>query len=290
MKKILPLLLMFVMGFAWNVQAQMLVELSFPRHVYMQYEKIIAHVKIRNYSGQPLIFGKSDSVSGKLCFDVRLNGKIMPAYPDREYPMTGVIFQAGETKEFDVILSNYHKMTALGYYTVHAYVQHSQMKHEFKSRDVRLEVAPGSVTWSRKVGIPDVIGKKQDVQQQVATRTFTVRQLRENVDTVYYVIVEDEKRIYAIFTVGKKIGQESIRAEVDMLSRLHLLVPVSPKLFRNLVINLDGKVEKDQMYKTTSSIPSLSLDRSTGQVFTVGGAEALVDIDYRAPNEKSLKK
>lgn len=290
MKKILPLLLMMLVGLAWQAQAQMLVELSFPRRTYMQYEKIIAHVKMRNYSGQPLIFGQGESVSGKLCFDVRLNGKIMPAYSNREYPMKGIIFQAGETREFDVIISNYHKMTGLGMYTVHAYVQHSQMKHEFKSQDVRLEVTPGTVTWTRKVGIPDVIGKKKDVLPQVATRTFTIRQLRENADTVYYVIVEDEKRVYAIFSVGKKIGQESIRAEVDMLSRLHLLVPVSPKLFRNLVINLDGKVEKDQMYKTTSSVPSLSLDRSTGQVFTVGGAEALVDIDYRAPEEKSLKK
>ena len=68
-----------------------------------------------------------------------------------------------------------------------------------------------------------------------------------------------------------------------MLSRLHLLAPVSPKLFRYYVVGLDGRIENTQMYKTDKTTPSLFRQPDTGKVGVVGGAEARVGIDYNEP-------
>ncbi|MDY4162467.1 MAG: hypothetical protein SOX97_02655, partial [Sutterella sp.] len=50
--------------------AQVSMELQLNRSVYMQYEPIFAKLKLRNYSGQPLVFGVADELKGELLFEV----------------------------------------------------------------------------------------------------------------------------------------------------------------------------------------------------------------------------
>jgi hypothetical protein len=73
-----------------------------------------------------------------------------------------------------------------------------------------------------------------------------------------------------------------------MLSRLHLIVPVASKLFRYMVINLDGKIEQQEMIKRDKSVPMLIRDKKTGQVSRVGGVEAIAGVDYKVPEPKKV--
>ena len=266
------------------LHAQLALELTVPRPLYLEYERIIVKVKMRNYSGQPLVFGRDERLSGKLLFEITLNGKTLAPLPDAEYPMTGTILQPGETREFLVQLSRYYKLTQPGIYNVHAYVKHKLLPNDYKSQDRRFEVTTGAKAWSRTVGIPELLSSAiAGERDQINERTYEIRTLTNNADRLYYLMVEDPKHIYAVLPVGRMVGVETFRAEVDMLSRLHLLAPVSPKLFRYYVVGLDGRIENTQMYKTDKTTPSLFRQPDTGKVGVVGGAEARVGIDYNEP-------
>jgi len=250
----------------------------------MQYEPIFAQVKMRNYSGQPLVFGKDEKLQGELLFDIMLGtDTAIPAIQGKRYALEGTILMPGETKEIVIPLGSLYSMNRLGAYRVHAYVKHAMLKDMFRSNECRFEVNPGVVVWSRKVGIPEIVRTSEKIDNTIKDRTYSLRMMVENATKYYYLVIEDSNNIYAVLRIGREIGMERYKIEVDMLSRLHILMPISPKIFRYIVVNLNGKPEIDRYMKTTKTIPSLVYDPGTGQVIITGGAEALPGIDYDAP-------
>lgn len=275
---------LLLFGFAFPAAAQVSLELKLSRSVYMQYEAVFAKVKMRNYSGQPLVFGKDDKLHGELLFDVTQGTDgVVPAIQGKQYMLEGTILMPGETKELIVPLSAFFPLGRLGAYRVHAYVKHAQLKDMFRSNECRFEVNPGVVVWSRKVGIPEMLRVSEKIDNTIKDRTYSLRMLVENATKYYYLVIEDGKTIYSVIRIGREIGMERYKVEVDMLSRLHILMPISPKIFRYIVVNINGKPEIDRYMKTTKTIPSLVYDAATGQVIVTGGAEALPGIDYDAP-------
>ncbi len=279
--------ILLLLMMALPVQAQLAIELQLNRTVYMQFEPMFAKVSIRNYSGQPLVFGKDDKLRGELCFDVAMGNIGLPGttVPGKVYPLEGTIFLPGETKDFLIPLSNYHNFRKLGAYRVHAYVKHAMLKDMFRSNECRAEINPGVVIWSREVGIPELLRATEKISDKIKTRTYSLRMMVENSNKYYYLVIEDRDTIYAVLRVGQEIGMERYKVEVDMLSRLHLLMPLSPRVFRYFVVNLNGKAEVNKFLKTTKTIPSLVRDPVSGQVIQTGGADAVPGIDYVNPTK-----
>ena len=90
--------------------------------------------------------------------------------------------------------------------------------------------------------------------------------------------------IYSVIRVGKAVGYEKFTAETDMLSRLHLLMPISPKVFHYLAFSPDGKKFADEYRKTSGTIPMLMRDPDTGIVTLLGGETARAGVDFADPN------
>ena len=152
---------------------------------------------------------------------------------------------------------------------------------EYKSRDLKFQVARGVDNWSRTVGIPNLSGKNSG---KAVPRTYTIRSLVEGSNRYYYLIVEDAEKVFGVMRIGRAIGQEKFHAEIDMLSRIHLLMPVSPKVAHYLAFSLDGANIANEYRKTTSTIPSLLRDPVSGAVTLVGGEPARVGIDFKDPS------
>ena len=275
--------------------AQVSMELQLNRSVYMQYEPIFAKLKLRNYSGQPLVFGVADELKGELLFEVTCGTEVIAKVPSKDIPVSMNILMPGATLELMVPISQYYPIEKLGTYRVHAYLKHKMLKDVFRSNECRFEVNPGVEVWKRTVGIPDMLrvgesrgeGDEGGVnKKEIKERTFSLRVMGENAIRHYYLVIEDKQYVYAVLRVGREIGMERYKVEVDMLSRLHLLIPISPKLFRYAIVNLDGRAEQDKYLKTTKTIPSLVLDKDSGRVYVVGGAEALPGVDYQPQERK----
>ena len=196
-----------------------------------------------------------------------------------------LLLRAGEIKRLVIPVSKYYNLDPLGTYRMFAYVSHAQLPAEYQSKETRFQVSPGVEVWSKSVGIPDLTGKGEEKSVE---RTYSIRSMTEGPDRFFYLVVEDNDKVYGVIRIGKRIGQEQFRAEVDMLSRIHLLMPVSPKVFHYLAFALDGTCIANQHWKTTGTIPTLVRDPANGMVTLAGGAVARVGIDFQDPNAGKL--
>ena len=59
-------LLPALLALAFSASAQVSMEMEISRFGFMQYETIFAKVHLRNYGGQPIIFGGSDKLTGEI--------------------------------------------------------------------------------------------------------------------------------------------------------------------------------------------------------------------------------
>ena len=267
---------------ALAVHAQMGLDIDLNRTVYMQYEPVYACISLRNDSGRALVFGSDPRLQGFILFEIRdANGRVVPQRPGAEISVTGLILGPGEVKRMVLPVNKYYNIDALGTYRINVYLSHSMLPSEYKSRDLKFQVAKGVDNWSRTVGIPDLTGKNAG---KAIPRTYTIRSLVEGSNRYYYLIVEDARKVFGVMRIGRAIGQEKFQAEIDMLSRIHLLMPVSPKVGHYLAFSIDGENIANEYRKTTSTIPSLLRDPVSGTVSLVGGEPARIGIDFKDPS------
>ena len=266
----------------WSAAAQVGMNLTLNRTVYMQYEPIFACVTLRNETGRALVFGEDPRLTGFILFQITdANGRIVPKRDGEEISVTGLIIAPGGTRKLVIPVNRYYNLEKSGRYRIHAYVSHSVLPSDYKTQDVSFAVDTGAVMLQRTVGVPELgDGPKSDKAQE---RTYTVRVLTENHNKYLYLIVEDETHIYGVIQIGRMFASEPLRTEIDMLSRLHLLIPISPRVFHYLAFSLDGSNIADNYYKTTDTIPSLLRDPTTGRVLVAGGTQARPGVDFKDP-------
>ncbi len=264
------------------VRGQIGIEVSLNREVYMQYEPIYACVALRNDTGRPLLFGKDPRFQGFVLFEIKdLEGKTIPQRPNTGVSVTGLVLRPGEVKRMVIPIHKYYDLDRTGRYTVNAFVSHNLLPHEYQSRNVGFRIEKGINVWSRTVGMANIDPGSKDSEPR--TRTYTMRVLTELPNKYYYLVVEDDQHVYGVMRVGREIGREKFSVEVDMLSRIHLLMPVSPKVFHYLSFSIDGENVNNSYWKITDTIPMLYRDPVSGFVSRLGGAEARKGIDFRDP-------
>ena len=263
--------------------AQIGIEVSLNRSVYMQFEPVYACVSLRNDSGRPLLFGADPRFQGFVLFDIRdRDGRPIPQRPDSGISVTGLILRPGEVKRMVIPIHKYYDLDRTGRYTVSAFVSHNMLPHEYQSQKVRFRIERGVDVWTRTVGVANVEGTAGDAPQR--TRTYTIRVMNENSFKYYYLVVEDDRHVYGVMRVGRVIFSERFSAEVDMLSRIHLLMPISPKIFHYLSFSIEGESVNNSYWKTTNTIPMLYRDPVSGIVSRIGGAEARRGLDFKDPD------
>ena len=263
--------------------AQIGIEVSLNRSIYMQYEPIYACVSLRNDSGRPLLFGSDPRFQGFVLFDIRdRDGRPVPQRPDSGISVTGLMMRPGEVKRMVIPIHKYYDLDRTGRYTVSAFVSHNMLPHEYQSESVRFRIERGVDVWSRTVGVADVEKAKSDAPPR--NRTYTIRTMNENSYKYYYLVVEDDRHVYGVMRVGRVIFSERFSAEVDMLSRIHLLMPISPRVFHYLSFSIEGENVNNSYWKTTNTIPMLYRDPATGIVSRIGGAEARRGVDFKDPD------
>jgi len=282
--KMTAVLLLFAA--VWTVHAQIGIAMSLNRRVYMQYENIFACVTLRNDTGKPLLFGKDPALQGFVLFDVRDEADRPVAQKDSDgVSVTGLMLGPGEVRKLVIPLNKYYKLNNSGRYKIHAFVSHNALKHEYRSKDIFFRINPGIEVWKKEVGLPEMDEKKGG---KSGMRKYSIRVVAEDSISSYYLMVEDEKKIFAVTKIGQVIGYERYSAEVDMLSRIHLLMPISPRVFHYLAFNADGVLLVNSYWKNSDSIPMLFRDSKSGKVTRIGGVPARAGVDFRDPKRGML--
>ena len=281
--RILFLTLFLAVLTAMPLAAQVGLSIKLNRMTYMIYEPVHAFVAIRNDSGRALVFGTNPRLQGFILFDIRdQHNRRVPKKGNAEISVSDLLINAGETKPLFFRLDRFYDLTKPGIYRVKVYISHPQLPNDFESKESIFWVANGSPIWKKTVGLPKL---DDNDKSDIESRTYTIRALFDGQTRYYYLVVEDEEHIYGVMRIGKALGQEKIHAEVDMLSRIHILNPISTNVHHHLSFALDGSNTINQYWKNTETIPTLMRDRS-GKVFVAGGAPALQGIDYKTLDPK----
>lgn len=265
-------------------QVGMSIELN--RTAYLQFEPVFAKITFRNDTGKALLFGKSPRLQGFLMLEVTgSGGRIVPKRKNKEISIDGLVLGPGEIRSIIIPVNEYYNIDLTDNYKIHAYVSHAMLKKEFRTPDGFFQVEHGAVIWKRTVGIPDLYSK---LRSQSEERTYEIRALHERRRRYYYLVVSDAKHVYGVVRVGHQMGYEKLQIEVDMLSRIHILVPLTPRVFHYLAFSLDGANISNSFWKTSSTIPQLYRNPRTGVVTRLGGVEAVRGRDFVDPDKGKL--
>ncbi|UKI29606.1 MAG: hypothetical protein L6W00_16170 [Lentisphaeria bacterium] len=142
------------------VHAQMGLDIDLNRTVYMQYEPVYACISLRNDSGRALVFGNDPRLQGFILFEIRdANGRLVPKRPGAEISVTGLVLGPGEVKRMVLPVNKYYDIDPVGTYRINVYLAHSMLPVEYKSRDLKFQVARGLTTGAAPWGSPISQGK-----------------------------------------------------------------------------------------------------------------------------------
>ena len=274
-------LLLSVSLFVFAAYGQIGMNLVLNRKVYMQYEPVYACVTLRNNTGRALIFGHDPRLQGFIYFIIRdQKGRTIAKRAGKEISTTGLMMKPGEVRNLVIPVNEYYELDAPGIYSINVCVSHNLLPKELKCKSDRtFQVDTGIEVWSSTVGVPELLGDSKKVAP-AKERKYGIRVLTEPPYKHYYLFVEDENMVYGVSRVGREISSEKFKAEIDMLGRIHLLMPMSSKVFHYLTFSIDGMNTASSYWRTSDSIPTLWRDSKSGIVRRIGGVEAKRGIDY----------
>jgi hypothetical protein len=261
--------------------AQIGIKMELNRKDFMLYEPIYACVTLRNDSGKALLFGSNPQLQGFILFDIRdrKNNRILQK-EKTDLSVDGLFLGPGEVKSITIPITKYYNMEKSGNYQIRVYVSHNLLDNEYQANRAEFVRIHNGVEVRRlTVGIPDLTGKNKNLPAQ--SRTYSIRALDISGERYYYLVVEDKDTVYGVTHIGYQYGQNELQIQTDMLSRIHLLIPMSHKVFHYLTFGLDGNNIESSYWKKSATIPALYRDPESGKVSRIGGSPARPGVDFK---------
>lgn len=260
------LLLGALLAFLWGsgeVRAQVQVDLSFARTLYIRYEPLIATVTIANLSGRPLLLSDSPEVPW-FGFQIESqNGRLVTARGSA-FGRDPVAIGPGETLRRTVNLTPLYRLDDFGRYTVRASVFDASLNRYFSSPPRRIEITEGRALWQQIVGHPIEGTSRQVTLLSHRLTNFTAAYLR--------ILDPDRNTVYCTHRLGPIVSYGIPKVELDANNEVHVLQMSAPRTFVYSHIGLNGEVHQRQSYsQTTNTRPSLQRTED-GRVMVVGGA------------------
>ncbi len=275
-----------------KLKAQLAVSMQLNRKGYILYEHIFAKVSFRNYSGRGLVFGENKGLKGMLKFKIIApNGKALPLNDsfDPSSVLEGTVLNPGATTTVMVPISMMYNIRKAGQYSINAILSHPMLPKSYvsdpKVSQNGFSIFNGLPVWSRELGVPDVLNLNQ--KEKIKKRAVKIVNFFDNDRKYYALMIEDEKLIYGVVRLAEDLEDELPQVEIDGLSRIHIFVQISAKIYSYFIYDLDCKLEVFSNYKLLKGVaPTLVRNPIEGTVMVVGGQKAVQGKDFikESPN------
>lgn len=266
-----------------SAQAQVSLTVTINRSNYLLYETIYAKVVLRNYSGQALTFSDNAEATGSLKFTIDMPDHTKAEIRKSAYDaLVGTIIKPGATEEVLVPVTSSYVITKPGNYRIKAVLSHKLLTSEYQSEASTFSICNGLPVWERMMGVPDLFKKAPG--EFCPPRKAKIVTFNDGRDKVYCLILEDGKYVYGVARLGSDIGNFPPSCEVDGLSRLHIMIQVSPNVFSYFIYDINCELREKEVYVKTKTIPTLILDNKEGGVVVVGGRKGVKEQDYVEEN------
>ena len=268
----LRLLTLFVCLLPFQLaQGQVTVELEFDKETFIADEPMMASVRITNFSGQTLKFGQD-------------NHWLMFSIEKRDGFLVDQVGNPNVTGEFEVPnasrgtrrvnLAPYFEVNKPDRYSVVATVFCRELQEVLKSHPTVVSIIRATTLWEKEFGFSGADPQAYEVRKYSLIRVLNNNQL----ELYVRVATRDNSRVFGVFPVGNLVSFGSPEAQIDRLSRLHLLQQYAARSFRYLVVTPDGELMIRRRYDYTRSRPRLEPD-ATDLITVVGGVRVPVGTD-----------
>jgi len=280
MKLLLPIISCCAAFAPW-VSAQVGVELVLDQDQFLPGESLTVGVRITNFSGQTLHFGKDNdwlrfTIEGR-------DGYIVPTTDD--VPVQGefdVESSTVATRRVDV--APHFTLTKPGRYLVTATVKLKQWDKESISKPKGFDIIAGTTLWEQDFGLPNPTGdnKAPEIRKYALQQAIHLKQMK------LYARVTDQagSRVFRVFPIGLLISFSKPECQIDKASNLHVLYQTGAKSFNYSVINADGKLLVRQTYDYSDTRPVLRVDAER-RIYIGGGARRLANDDLPSTADAS---
>ena len=249
-----------------TIHAQMLVDLTVRRTIYVAFEPLLVTVRIKNLSGNQLLLS---DVEGKKWFGFEietLDGRPIPP-TDPNYEISPIRIGIGESIAREVNLTQLYPLSDLGSYRVRATVYSAELGY-FSSPPITIEITDGRLLWQQTVGIPGNSGAGTD-----NSRTISLLSHRLTDRTDLYLRIENkvEGIVYCTHRLGDFVSFGKPDIMLDSANSVHILQNSAPRLFIYSKVGLDGKILERLSYQAPKERPFLQRS-ADGEVRVIGGA------------------
>lgn len=257
---------LFCVFFLPTAKAQVRVDISFKRSLYVVYEPLIATVTINNLSGRPLLL---QDVENHQWFGFTIeSGDGRPVPPiNANYSLKPEAVGPGEKLTRAVNLTPLFPLNEFGLYRVKATVYAEAFGRYFSSPPLSVEITDGRPIWQEVVGVPTADGKTE-------LRTITLLAHKLSRSTRLYARIEDREngRVYATHQLGQFLTFGRPEVLLDANNEIHILQNTAPKQFLYSHLGLQGEVIAQQVYVEAAnrSRPTL-VKQQGGAIAVVGG-------------------
>lgn len=247
------------------LKAQITVDLSIKRTIFVAYEPLLATVRITNLTGQKLLLA---DVQEKKWFGFQietLDGRPIPP-SDPDYEIAPIQIEPGDSITRTVNLVQLYPLGDFGSYRIRASVYAAELSSYFTSPPLTVEVTDGRVIWQQTVGVPPRGGLAG------STRTISLLTHRLSERTDLYLRIEDKQAgiVYCTHRLGDFISFGKPDIQLDAQNLVHVLQNNVPREFIYSKVGLDGKILERLTYSAPKDRPHLA-KAPDGSVSVLGG-------------------
>ena len=249
-----------------HLGAQVVVDLSLRRNLYIAYEPLLATIRITNLSGNRLLLA---DVEGKKWFGFQietLDGRPIPP-TDPNYEIDPVQLGSGESITRTINLTQLYPMSDFGSYRIRATVYSAELSKFFSSPPLTVEITEGRLLWQQTVGVPGMEGVNG------SSRTISLLSHRITERTDLYLRIEDKSSgiVYCTHRLGDFISYGKPEIMLDPSNTIHVLQNNIPREFIYSKVSLNGKILERISYNAPKDRRPQLVRLQDGTITVAGG-------------------
>jgi hypothetical protein len=262
---VLGIALLALLATAFAARAQVQVDISLKRSLYILHEPILVTVTVTNMSGGELSL--ADSGLNKW-FGLQVetaDGRPIPPVGG-EYVNPPVELGPQQKITRTVNITPLFPLGEFGSFRLKATIFLHQTNRFFNSPSLNFEITEGRVMWQKTVGVPD------GSPGAGTSRTITLLAHRLPMSSYLYLRIQDPDSgtVFCTHQLGRFLTFGTPNILLDEKNRIHILQNVAPKAFVYSAVGLNGEVLDRKSYNEFSTRPGLRRS-ADGGVVVVGG-------------------
>jgi hypothetical protein len=245
--------------------AQIAVDLTLKRHLFLVHEPVVATVTLTNMSGRDIELKDTPELQW---FGFQVNGPdeavVGPRNPD--YRLDPLPLRAGETVRKTVNLNELYTFGDYGTFKIRATIHYAPMRRYFVSKPVQIEQTGGKVLWRQTAGVPD------GLRNAGRFHVFSLLSHQRDGYRYLYVSVEDrdDGTVFCTTQLARFVDGTPVQAEFDAGNNLYVLQLVGLRAYSLTKIGVNGEFMGQTAYTAPKTRPTLR-KLADGTLQIVGG-------------------